>query len=226
MNGVWGRRITGLCAAAMLAAVAAPAAISAVPPATLTGPAAAAGEAADREGGDRVVRGTIVGRANQQRVVDSAVLIPDRPVRPGQAMTLSIRLVIDPGWHVNSARPTHDYLIATRAEFSGEAAAAEEIAYPDGRMVRLEFAREKLSVYEGTTTIRATLRPSREAAAGVMEATARLTYQACSNLTCLPPETVEFRLPIRIAGEPVADAGGPAASPATGSSWRRRPPGC
>ncbi len=154
---------------------------------------------------DAVIQGTIVGRANAQRVVDASLTVPARAVRPGQSVTLSVRLDIHDGWHVNSATPSLEYLIPTRIEFTARAAAAvEQVAYPEGRMVTLEFAKEKLSVYEGTTTIRATIRPPSDSPQGTREVPARLTYQACSNKACLPPETVAFAIPLRIAGDPVA----------------------
>jgi len=175
---------------------------------------------------DRLLPGVIVGRANAQKVVESAIAVPGGTVRPGQAITLSLRLTIAPGWHINSSRPTLDYLIATKLEFPDAAAARiEEIAYPEGSIVTLEFAREKLSVYQGATTLRATISPPPETPAGRHEVTARLIYQACSDKTCLAPETAEFRIPIEVAGAALSRmpsavpgvppaGGGPGAPPA------------
>ncbi len=155
-------------------------------------------------GGDRIVPGAIVGRANAQKVVEASIAVPGGTVRPGQAVTLSLRLVIAPGWHINSSRPTLDYLIATRLAFPDPAAVrVEEIAYPEGSIVLLEFAQEKLSVYQGATTIRATVSLPPEAPPGRSVIAARLVYQACSDKTCLAPETIEFRIPVDVGGEPV-----------------------
>src|SRR6266571_6563053 len=65
---------------------------------------------------ERVMAGTIVGRANPQRVVATSLSAPDRPVRPGQAVTLSLKLEIQAGWHVNSSAPNLEYLIPTKIE--------------------------------------------------------------------------------------------------------------
>ncbi|OLE65796.1 MAG: hypothetical protein AUG03_02875 [Acidobacteria bacterium 13_1_20CM_2_68_14] len=155
--------------------------------------------------GDRVVTGAIVGRANPQRVVTTRLTVPDRPVRPGQAVTLSIRLDIQAGWHVNSNTPSLEYLIPTKIEFPDAGAVrVDQIVYPEAHLVTLKFADTKLSVYEGPNTIRATVRPPRDSARGEHPVKVRLTYQSCSDTTCLAPETVEFTVPLAIEGEPVS----------------------
>ncbi|HKN46967.1 MAG TPA: protein-disulfide reductase DsbD domain-containing protein, partial [Candidatus Polarisedimenticolia bacterium] len=181
-----------------------------------------AGTAGTGEPPERLIRGSVVGRAGPQRVVESSILAPAGAVRPGQSVTLSVRLSIDRGWHVNSSRPTLSYLIPTRIEFPAPAAAnVEEIAYPEGTLVSLKFADQKLSVFQGETTIRATISPPAGAPAGALAVKARLTYQACSDLACLAPETVEFAIPIRVEGEPVTRA----QAPPGGSGPATAPPG-
>jgi uncharacterized protein YyaL (SSP411 family)/cytochrome c biogenesis protein CcdA len=166
-----------------------------------------AGAARVAGGSDRVVKGEIVGRANVQRVVSSKLTHTARAVRPGQAVTLSIEMDIEEGWHVNSSRPTLEYLIPTKVSFPGsDEGMVIDLAYPSGVMVELKFAGDRLSVYEGVTTIRATIRPPMDSPQGIAEFPSRLTYQACSDTKCLPPETREFKVALRIEGEPVAVA--------------------
>ena len=214
------RSALGLPAAVLgvLAIAAAPAAPPAGPPAA---PPAAPGDRAAGPGVG-VIQGEVVGRANVRRVVESSLLAPLRPVRPGQSLTLTVRMEIARGWHVNSARPTLDYLIPTRLVFLDPAPVwVDDIAYPPGAMVTLKFAGEALSVYEGSTVLRATVRPRPDGPSGVRDLKARLTYQACDDTTCLPPETVEFAVPLRVEGEPVAGAAAPlrpAAGPDEGNA--------
>jgi thiol:disulfide interchange protein DsbD len=162
-------------------------------------------------GSDTVVKGEIVGRENEQRVVDAKLTHTARPVRPGQAVTLSIEIDIEEGWHVNSSKPTLKYLIPTSVSFpDSDEGLVIDLAYPPGELVDLEFADDRLSVYEGKTIIRATIRPPPDSPQGIAEFPSRLTYQACSNTRCLAPETREFKVALRIEGEPVEIAAGPA----------------
>ncbi|MFQ5877733.1 MAG: protein-disulfide reductase DsbD family protein, partial [Acidobacteriota bacterium] len=154
---------------------------------------------------DGALEGTVVGRANVQRVVKAWLAVPTEAVRPNQGVTLSLTLDIAEGWHVNSAKPTLEYLIPTSLAFPDpRGAVVDDIYYPEGHLVRLKFADERLSVYEGRTVIRATVRPLGGGGALERPVIARVTYQACSDRTCLPPETQEFRAALRVEGEPVA----------------------
>lgn len=167
--------------------------------------AAQPSDAPEPAGKDAVIEGVVVGRANVQQVVSATLTHPTRPVRPGQAVTLTVDMKIEEGWHVNSARPTLEYLIPTRVIFPDlDAGQVVDVAYPEGHLVELKFAPgEQLSVYEGEMTIRATIRPAADAPRGNMEIPGRLTYQACSDKACLPPETREFRVALLVEGDPV-----------------------
>jgi len=210
---------------ARAAAMAAPPTPAAAPPPAAAGLlgteafAAAAGAKPDPAAGaatPRPVAGTVVGRANKERVVASSWLEPAEPVRPGAAATTAVRLVIKPGWHINSSRPSLDYLIATSVQVTDAGGATVEgIDYPEGHLVRLAFADESLSVYEGEVVIRPRLRTARATAEGAIAVVARLTYQACSDKACLPPETIEFKTTLHVAGPP-ADAEAPITAPAAG----------
>ncbi len=183
--------------------------------------AAPARPTAPAEEGDRLIKGTVVGRGNAPRVVESSVAVPEGTLRPGQSLTVSVGLDIQPGWHVNSSRPTLEYLIPTKIELADPSAATvEDLAYPEGMLVTLKFAEEKLSVYQGATMIRATLSPPRDSGQGPRTIPILLTYQACSDRTCLAPEKVRFEIPIVVRGEPVAAT---AAWPAAPIGDRRPP---
>jgi uncharacterized protein YyaL (SSP411 family)/cytochrome c biogenesis protein CcdA len=185
-----------------LATAAAAAAPARTPPAATTTP--------------RSVPGVLVGRGSKERVVDTQLQQPAEATRPGGAVEIPVVLDIHGGWHVNSSKPTLDYLIPTRLQFTpGPAFTVEGVDYPDGAMVKLQFAEEPLSVYENRVTLRARLRVDPKTAPGSIDAVARLSYQACSEKACLAPETVEFRAALVVAGEPIAAPGSaPAAGPA------------
>src|SRR5436189_6197936 len=61
-----------------------------VPPGPAAGVLAAAAPAPPAAPAPRLLQGTVVGRANPQRVVESQMSAPERPVRPGEAVTLSL----------------------------------------------------------------------------------------------------------------------------------------
>jgi uncharacterized protein YyaL (SSP411 family)/cytochrome c biogenesis protein CcdA len=202
-------RDTVRAAAKALAATAPAAAEPASPAATTTPPAA---------GTAKPIAGTLVGHAAKEQVVDTSLIPPGGATRPGAIAEVSIVLDIHKGWHINSATPSLDYLIPTRVQFpESGGTVVEAIDYPPGEMVKLQFAEERLSVYQGKVTLRPRLRVGRDAVAGTVAVVARVTWQACSEKACLPPQTAEFHVPIVVAGDPVSEAPAPAASTGAGA---------
>jgi uncharacterized protein YyaL (SSP411 family) len=168
------------------------------------------------------VKGEVVGRGNRERVVEAEWSFPSEATRPGGAVVASIAVHIKDGWHVNSAKPTLDYLIPTKVTVSDPGGTTvEAIDYPPGQMVKLQFAEQELSVYQGTVTIRPRLRVPRTLSPSSIPIVARMTYQSCSDKSCLPPETVEFKAPLVVAGAPLSESEMPAAGP--GSETTKAP---
>jgi thiol:disulfide interchange protein DsbD len=184
------------------------------PPAATAAHAVAASTDASGDAATRVVTGTVVGRANRERVVDSVLKVPSGSVRPGAAAPLDVVLTIKSGWHTNSSKPTLDYLIPTKVTLTETGGGtAEGIQYPEGEMVKLQFADESLSVYQGSVTIHARVRVPADKT-GALPIVARLNYQSCSDKACLPPETIEFRTALDVQGAPLSDAERAAEPPA------------
>ncbi|MFL6579423.1 MAG: thioredoxin domain-containing protein [Burkholderiales bacterium] len=108
----------------------------------------------------------------------------------GDRDEISVTVVIDAGYHVNANPASFDYLIPTT--LSVEGAPGVKIAYPAGIVIKPEFARDGLKVYEGTITLKGTA--PRGTLTNRHRTTAQLKVQACTEEVCLPPAT----LPIEI----------------------------
>ncbi|HKA35586.1 MAG TPA: cytochrome c biogenesis protein CcdA [Thermoanaerobaculia bacterium] len=149
----------------------------------------------------------------------STLLKVDAKVEGG---ALLVNATLESGWHVNSHRPSEDYLIATTVTVDpAPGLQAGEPKYPEGMMKKFAFAEKPLSVYEGsfTVTIPLTSAPSGEIAGAV-------EFQACSDTQCLPPASVKFKAAAaaaaaggeKLAGGAVALSQGPAAGSAESST--------
>jgi thiol:disulfide interchange protein len=161
------------------------------------------------------------------------VLTSDRTAyEAGSPAQVAALVTIEPGWHVNSHKPTFDYLIPTelKLELPGGWPLAE-VQYPRHEMQKFAFADEKLAVYDGDVVILARFEVPDAAKKGTAPVVAKLRYQACNDSQCLPPVTTEAKLELRVGpggeprnsdlfSKPAATAGGdkggdgPAAGPA------------
>lgn len=163
----------------------------------------------------------------------SFVLTADRTAHEaGSPARVAALVTIEPGWHVNSHKPTFDYLIPTELDLDlPESWAAETVQYPQAEMQTFAFADQPLAVYDGSVVIVGSLQVPAGTAQGQVPIRAKLRYQACNDSQCLPPVTTEAELQLKIGpgGEPqhedlfgkaaVAGTGGdgPAAGAAPGS---------
>jgi thiol:disulfide interchange protein DsbD len=136
------------------------------------------------------------------------LLTVDASVYPGGAAgsgTLRIDARLSPGWHVNSHRPSEDYLIPTAVKLDpAKGARFGEPRYPEGKSQKFSFSEKPLSVYAERFTIEVPVEWSGppEALKGSVE------FQACNDTQCLAPASVAFR------AEPAAAS--PSASTAAG----------
>jgi uncharacterized protein YyaL (SSP411 family) len=105
------------------------------------------------------------------------------------ASEVRMQLKISPGWHVNANPASLDFLIPTRVE-TLRPGSEVEVVYPAGSLYQPRFSLEALSIYQGEVDI-----PVRSAAPLPTGEKLRLTFQACDETTCLPPETLELAVP-------------------------------
>jgi len=102
------------------------------------------------------------------------------------------------GYHVNSNAPDDEYLIPLALSWDAAPLELEQIIYPKASQAKFSFSEKMLSVYAGTFEILSRFRVPASAPAGQRVISGKLRYQACNDTMCLPPRTVEVRLPVEI----------------------------
>lgn len=132
-------------------------------------------------------------------VVKPTVYVSLEPIPAGKEFQVAIVAQILQGFHMNSHKPSEDYLIPTT--LTPEPPAGIQILdtiYPDGRNEKFSFSPDKpLNVYTGTVTLRLRVIAKSDAPTGPTDFPLTLRYQACNDTTCLPP----VKLPITVKFE-------------------------
>ena len=150
---------------------------------------------------------------------------------PGAAARVAALVTIEHGWHVNSHKPSFEYLIPTVFELDLPAGWPQEtVRYPAAKMKTFSFEPHPLAVYDGDVVVVASFQVPKGVKPGSYPLQGSLRYQACNDQQCLPPVTAEAKLDLKIGpgGQPqhgnlfaqgAADGGGSgaeaAAPPAT-----------
>jgi hypothetical protein len=131
---------------------------------------------------------------NASAVVKPRIFVSLDPVPRGREFKLAIVVDIASGFHMNSHKPSEDYLIATA--LTPKLPAGYELIdtiYPKGQLEKFSFSpNQPLDVYSGSVTLLLRLSTKTSAELGATEIPIILRYQACNDSTCLPP--VKFPL--------------------------------
>jgi thioredoxin:protein disulfide reductase len=102
------------------------------------------------------------------------------------------------GYHVNSNTPGEEYLIPLRLTWNAAPLEAVETTYPKPKLEKYDFADKPLSVFSGDFAILTRFKVPAGATPGPIILMGKLRYQACTSSMCLPPKTVEVRLPVDV----------------------------
>jgi len=134
-------------------------------------------------------------------VVKPAGFVSLQPVPRGKEFQVAVVVEIARGFHMNSHKPSDQYLIPTTlmAQLPTGIQLRDTI-YPDGRLEKFSFSPNKrLDVYTGTVTFRMRLAAGNDAAIGATTIPITLRYQACNDTTCLQPVKVPIEVRLEVA---------------------------
>ncbi|MBN1398168.1 MAG: thioredoxin family protein [Bacteroidetes bacterium] len=133
--------------------------------------------------------------------MESAALLSSDKAQAGSTIKAAIRLSIEKSWHINSHRPTFEYLIGTTFSLEEkEGVIITDVQYPPGKLASFAFAEQPLDVYEDTVFIFASIKLSDKLSPSADTIKASITIQACNDHICLAPSTIVLNIPVHIAG--------------------------
>jgi hypothetical protein len=119
-------------------------------------------------------------------------------IKRGIDADVKLKAQLRPGFHVNSDKPTDEYLIPLKLTWAKEPLQAEQITYPKPQMEKYDFSLTPLSVFSGNFEIVTRFRASTAASPGPAIMNGKLRYQACNNKECLPPKTIDVTVTVDI----------------------------
>jgi DsbC/DsbD-like thiol-disulfide interchange protein len=128
-------------------------------------------------------------------VLEVKTYVSQDGVHPGGKIDVAFLLDIIPGWHINGPELADPFLIAcTLMIEEDDDIEVEEIYYPVPETRTYSFSEAELQVYEGKVVLGARIKVADAIAQGKNILKASFLYQACDNVSCLAPETLEFEI--------------------------------
>lgn len=119
-------------------------------------------------------------------------------MKRGATATVPVRVRLREGYHVNSDKPSDQYLIPLTLKWTEGVITGPQVAFPKPAMQKFEFSEKPLSVYDGEFALTSTFKVAPSAPAGLTKLAGKLRYQACNDRMCLPPRTVDVVVPLDI----------------------------
>jgi len=129
-----------------------------------------------------------------------SVIPPEKIVaKRGTSQTVDFTVQVKNGFHVNSNTPSDEFLIPLKFTFAPDGPVqVEGIEYPKPSMEKLEFSPKPVSVFQGEFRARARIKAPANAPSGTTQLSGKLRYQACNDRMCLPPRTLDVKVPVEI----------------------------
>ena len=132
----------------------------------------------------------------------SAVVSVDAPekivAKPGAVVETPFTVQVKDGFHVNSNTPADEYLIPLKFTFTPGRLEVVDVVFPKPLLKRFEFSNKPVSVFEGSFKVLVRAKASAQGSSAAAPWTGKLRYQACNDRMCLPPRTLEIKVPVEI----------------------------
>jgi DsbC/DsbD-like thiol-disulfide interchange protein len=117
----------------------------------------------------------------------------------GESGEAVVKLEIKNGYHVNANPPSFPYLKATELQITpGDGISVQYMRYPEPLTKKFAFAEKPLAIYEGETTLKASIKADKSTKPGPHNLSAKLSVQACDEAVCYAPGTMDVTVPVNI----------------------------
>ena len=127
------------------------------------------------------------------------VIAPEKVIaKKNTTQPIDITIQVKSGYHVNSTTPSDEYLIPLKLSFSDGTLQVADVVFPKPKMQKFQFSPTPISVYEGDIKAIARVKIPAATQSGVTNLTGKLRYQACSERACLPPRTIDVKVPVEV----------------------------
>lgn len=120
-------------------------------------------------------------------------------VNVGGQFKIAVKINIKDSWHINSDKPKEDYLIPSQVNIQiPEGFRLEKTNYPPAEEIKLGFSDTPLSAWQGEILIGSLFSVDKNISEGSYKLIINFDYQACNDMTCLPPSSVTDTLIVQV----------------------------
>lgn len=120
-------------------------------------------------------------------------------VKKGATGEATLSITVEKGFHVQANPATEKYLIPTTLTPTPASGIEAGVAvYPTPKMHTMKGAEKPIATYDETFVIKMPVTISPTAKSGAHKLPAKLRYQACNDITCFFPKTVDVSFDVKV----------------------------
>ncbi|MBN1625935.1 MAG: thioredoxin fold domain-containing protein [Deltaproteobacteria bacterium] len=117
----------------------------------------------------------------------------------GETHPVIFRINIAEGWYIHGDAAGSGEIIPTRLSFiETPFLKIEDIRFPDPAQKRFEYLTSSIDIFSGDILVNANIVFSADSSPGIYDVDGALSYQACSDNACRPPESVPVKSTIEV----------------------------
>jgi hypothetical protein len=110
-----------------------------------------------------------------------------------------VPLTLLEGYHVNSNKPSDEYLIPLQLTWTKGVLEPAGVVFPKPRLEKYQFSPDKpLSVFSGNFELVAKFTVPATAVVGPAAMNGKLRYQACNDKMCLAPKNMDVAIQVDV----------------------------
>lgn len=114
-------------------------------------------------------------------------------------LKFAIKVNVEDGWHINSNKPNEDFLIPSSVEIeTQDGFEITLVKYPEAKELEFGFSDKPVSVFEGEFLVGGIISVPAGVEPAEYEIPIKFGYQACNDMTCMPPNTAEQTITISV----------------------------
>ena len=151
----------------------------------------------------------LISLPQSQDVASISVIDKSVKVAQGEKFSISLAITVSPTWHINSNKVNDDFLIPSELTARGNGLKLIAVNYPKSHELKLSFSEELVSVYEATSNAKLTFSISQDAPLGKQKVLIKLDYQACNDVSCLPPNETNSEFEVEVVKKQIDDIAQP-----------------
>ena len=129
-------------------------------------------------------------------VAAPATVVVHRNVNPIKPATVSIKVTIDKGYHLQGNNAKDPYIPTTATVQAPEGVIIGKIVYPPS--VKKEFSGETIPVYESKVEIKIPISLSSKVKVGELKVPVTINYHGCNSTSCYPPSKISTTINVKV----------------------------